>query len=127
MRLHNVYGPDPRQGTLLWHLLHDKPVRLANGGRNVRHFTHIYDAVEGLIYAYACNRPLINVANPEETSVYDFAMTVQEHNNAEISLLRGKWQFDKTAQVIDDSIFTVPLPYIPVEEGIRLVFDAIDT
>lgn len=25
VRLHNVYGPNPRQGTLLWHLIHDNP------------------------------------------------------------------------------------------------------
>lgn len=126
VRLHNVYGPNPRQGTLLWHLLHDNPVRLVNGGRNVRHFTFIDDVVEGLIYAYGCNRQLINVANPEEMSVYDFALAVQAHNEAEISLLTEKREFDKIAQTVDDSLFTVPLPYTPVKEGIRRVFDTID-
>lgn len=126
VRLHNVYGPDPRQGTLLWHLLHDKPVRLVNCGRNVRHFTYIDDVVEGLIYAYGCNRQLINVANPEEMSVYDFALTVQEHNNAEISLITEKREFDKIAQTVDGNLFTVPLSYTPVEEGLRRVFDTLD-
>lgn len=126
VRLHNVYGPDPRQGTLLWHLLNDNPVRLVNGGRNVRHFTYIDDVVEGLIYAYGCNKPLINVANPEETSVYDFALAVQEYNHAEISLLTEKREFDKIAQTVDEGIFTVPLSYTPVQEGIRRVFDIID-
>ena len=64
VRLHNVYGPNPRQGTLLWHLLNDNPVRLVNGGRNVRHFTYIDDVVEGLIYAWGCNHTLINIATP---------------------------------------------------------------
>lgn len=126
VRLHNVYGPNPRQGTLLWHLLNDNPVRLVNGGRNVRHFTYIDDVVEGLIYAWGCNHPLINVANPEQTSIYDFALAVQEHNNAEISLLTEKRDFDKIAQTVDESIFTVPLPYTSVEEGIRRVFETID-
>ena len=100
VRLHNVYGPDPRQGTLLWHLLNDNPVRLVNGGRNVRHFTYIDDVVEGLIYAYGCNKQLINIANPEERSVFDFASLVQERNHVEISLLTEKRDFDRKAQVI---------------------------
>lgn len=123
VRLHNVYGPNPRQGTLLWHLLNDNPVRLVNGGRNVRHFTYIDDVVEGLIYACGCNHTLINVANPEQTSIYDFALAVQEHNHTVISLLTEKREFDKIAQTVDDSIFTVPLSYTTVEEGIRRVFD----
>lgn len=122
VRLHNVYGPRPRQGTLLWHLLHDNPVRLVNGGRNVRHFTYIDDAVEGLIYAYGCNKQFVNIANPEETSVYDFATEVQAYNGVEISLLTEKRNFDKIAQYIDDHIDTVPLQYITVAEGIRRVF-----
>lgn len=123
VRLHNVYGPDPRQGTLLWHLLHDNPVRLVNGGQNLRHFTFIDDVIEGLIYAYGCNRQLINVANPEEMSVYDFALTAQAHNGAEIVLLTEDREFDKIAQTVDESIFTVPLSYTPTKEGIRRVFD----
>jgi len=126
VRLHNVYGPNPRQGTLLWHLLHDNPVRLVNGGRNVRHFTYIDDVVEGLIYAWGCNRQLINIANPEETSIYDFALAVQEHNSVEISLLTEKRELDKFAQTVDESLFTVPLPYTSVEEGIKRVFEIIE-
>lgn len=126
VRLHNVYGPNPRQGTLLWHLLHDNPVKLVNGGRNVRHFTYIDDVIEGLIYAWGCNYSLINIVNPEKTSVYDFALAVQAHDGAEISLLTGKREFDKIAQTVDESLFTVPLPYTPVKEGIRRVFDTID-
>ncbi len=123
VRLHNVYGPNPRQGTLLWHLLNDNPVRLVNGGRNVRHFTYIDDVVEGLIYAWGCNYQLVNVANPEKTSIYDFASLIQERNSVEISLLTEKRDFDRTAQVVDESVVTVPLQYIPVQEGIARIFD----
>lgn len=119
VRLHNVYGPDPRQGTLLWHLLHDKPVRLVNGGRNVRHFTFISDAVEGLIYAYGSGEKLLNVANPEETSVYDFTLEVEKYKPLEIVIDRHKRDFDRNEQTVDESIFTVPLQYVSVAEGIR--------
>ena len=124
VRLHNVYGPNPRQGTLLWHLLNDNPVRLVNGGRNVRHFTYIDDVIEGLIYAWGCNYSLINIASPEETSIYDFAYQVQSYNGVEISLVTEKRDFDKFAQVIDEGVFTVPLSYTPIAEGIRRVFES---
>ena len=125
VRLHNVYGPNQRQGTLLWHLLHDNPVRLVNSGRNVRHFTYIDDVVEGLLYAWGCNYSLIKIATPEETSIYDFALAVQEHNRVDISLITEKREFDKNVQAVDERLFTVPLLYTPVEEGIRRVFENI--
>lgn len=59
-------------------------------------------------------------------SVYDFALAVQAHNGAEISLITEKREFDKIAQTVDESLFTVPLSYTPVTEGIRRVFDTID-
>lgn len=126
VRLHNVYGPKPRQGTLLWHLLHDNPVKLVNEGRNVRHFTYIDDVIKGLIYAWGCRYSLINIANPEKTSVHDFALAVQEYNHTEITLITEKREFDNIAQTVDENLFTVPLPYTPVKEGIRRVFDTID-
>ena len=119
MRLHNIYGPDPRQGTLLWHILNDNPVKLVNAGRNVRHFTFISDAVEGFIYAYGSGEKLLNVANPEETSVYDFALEVEKYKPLEIVIDRHKRDFDRKAQTVDESIPTVPLQYVSVAEGIR--------
>ena len=119
VRLHNIYGPDPRQGTLLWHIPNDNPVKLVNAGRNVRHFTFISDAVEGFIYAYGSGEKLLNVANPEETSVYDFALEVEKYKPLEIVIDRHKRDFDRKAQTVDESIPTVPLQYVSVAEGIR--------
>lgn len=51
-------------------------VTIYNEGRNVRHFTYIDDVVEGLICAYGYNIPLINIANPEETSVREYAFAL---------------------------------------------------
>lgn len=119
VRLHNIYGPDPRHGTLLWHILNDNPVKLVNSGRNLRHFTFLSDAVEGLIYAYGSEEKLLNVANPEETSVYDFALEVEKYKPLEIVMYRHKRDFDRKAQTVDESITTVPLQYVPVAEGIR--------
>lgn len=123
VRLHNVYGPDPRQGTLLWHLLASGTAQLVNEGRNVRHFTYIADAVEGLIYASGCKEQLLNVANPETTSVLDFAKEVQRYKPLEIKLVNESRKFDKAEQVLQDGIETVPLPYVTVAEGIRRIFE----
>lgn len=125
VRFHNVYGPNPRQGTLLWYLLNNERVRLYNMGRNVRHFTYIDDIVEGLIYARLCGDRIVNVANPQITTTLELAQTVQRYKPLEIKLVGGTRRFDRTAQTVDDSIITVPLQYIQVEEGIKRVFDCV--
>lgn len=122
VRLHNIYGPDQRQGTLLWHILNDNPVKLVNGGRNVRHFTYLSDAVEGLIYAYGSGEKLLNVANPEETSVYDFTEEVRKYHPFDLELVREHRDFDRKEQRVDENITTVPLDYTSVAEGIRRIF-----
>lgn len=123
VRFHNVYGSHPRQGTLLWHMLNDERVRLYNEGRNVRHFTHIDDIVESLLYAWGCTRQLINAANPEEISTLHLAETVRLYKPLEIELIAEKRDFDRVSQSVDEDIFTVPLSYIPVSEGIKRIFD----
>lgn len=122
VRLHNVYGPDPRKGTLLWHLLNDERVTLVNNGANRRHFTYVDNAVEGLIYAYGTNEQVVNVANPECDTVRDFADLVQGFNGVELSYNSQKRDYDKLEQAIDEDIYSVPLPYVGIAEGISRVF-----
>ena len=69
VRLHNVYGSLPRKRTLLWFLLNRGKVKLYNYGRNIRCFTYIDDAVQGLIYAYGSHKRLVNVANMQPITV----------------------------------------------------------
>lgn len=123
VRFHNVYGPQPRQGTLLWHLLNQERVELYNMGRNVRHFTYIDDIVQSLIYAYGFNLPLINAANPEESSTLHFAELVRQYKPLEIELVAQERKFDREEQKVNESVYTVPLQYIPIAEGIRRCFE----
>lgn len=125
VRFHNVYGSNPRQGTLLWYLLHQGRVKLYNRGRNVRHFTYIRDIVDGLLYAWGCNRSLINIANPEETTTLQFAEQVKQYKLLEIELVEEKRDFDRTVQSVNESVFTIPLCYTTVADGIRKIFDNI--
>lgn len=89
----------------------------------MRHFTYLDDVVEGLIYAYGCYKPLINVANPEKTTIYDFAVAVQSYKPFDIVLVNEKREYDRIAQEVDESIFTVPLPYTSVENGLKAIFN----
>ncbi len=135
-RLHNVYGSNQRQGTLLWCLLNQDNVTIYNDGKNVRHFTYIDDVVEGLIYAYGCNKPLVNIASPEETSVADFAIALNEAvksvrllyaldvGNGIITTchfvpeVRAK---DRYEQTIDTRVPGVPLDYTSLHDGLAKV------
>lgn len=126
VRLHNVYGPNPRQGTLLWYLLNEKRVKLYNGGENIRHFTYIEDVVGGLIYAYGSHKPLLNVANPEKAITLNFAEIVRSYNGVEIELVSECKAFDNLEQTVDNTIYTVPLSYLTIYEGLQMVFSCED-
>lgn len=126
VRFHNVYGPQPRQGTLLWYLLNQERVKLYNMGRNVRHFTYIDDIVESLIYAYGCNKQLINAANPEQTTTLHLAELVKQYKPLEIEMIAQERDFDRKEQSVNQAIYTIPLQYTPVSDGIRRIFKIID-
>ena len=120
-RLHNVYGPNPRQGTLLWCLLNQDKVTIYNNGRNVRHFTYIDDVVESLIYAYGCNQPLINIANPESVTIARFAYTVADYGGkAKLDFTKEIRSLDRFDQCVNPNLPSAPLDYRPIEAGLTL-------
>ena len=129
VRLHNVYGANPRQGTLLHTLLNNKCVTLYNNGANVRCFTFIDDIVEGLIFAASSHEPLLNCVNREPMKVIDFAMKVQElqisHSMKPVRLIivPDKREHDNPVQSVNKSIPTIMMAYTSVDEGLKLCFD----
>lgn len=123
VRLHNVYGPNPRKRTLLWYLLNEGKVELYNYGQNIRCFTYIDDVLEGLIYAAGCSKPLINIANIQPVTVEYFANLVKHYKGVDIELVEGKRDFDNLEQTVNRSIYLVPLSYTSVEEGIKRIFN----
>lgn len=122
VRLHNVYGANPRQGTLLWTLVNNGSVTLYNNGENTRHFTYIDDAVSGLIKASTLNEQLVNVANPQLMTTKDFARAVSLYKPLEIHLDNGKRLHDNVEQSLDRNYYCVNLPYKSVEDGIAEIF-----
>lgn len=121
VRLHNVYGREPRQGTLLYNLLHG-PCTIYNGGRNVRHFTYIGDVAEALIYAYGCDRQLVNVRNPESNTVREFCEEVAKYRDLNLDYTDELRPLDNFAQSVDEGIYCVPLHYRDIGQGLALTF-----
>lgn len=112
VRLHNVYDDDnPREGTLMWHVLNDDKITLYNNGDNKRHFTHVNDVVKCLINVSNSTDKLLNCYNPQVQSTKEF---VEEHNkyNKEVILLDVVREFDKQEQVIDETIPNIYEKYI---------------
>lgn len=121
-RLHNVYGPHPRERTLLWFLLNEERVSLYNCGQNIRCFTYIDDIIEGLIFAIGCNRQLINICNVQPVTTMYFSTLVKYYKPLEIELINEKCEFDNLEQSVNRDIYLVPLSYTSVEDGVRKVF-----
>lgn len=129
VRFHNVYGSNPRKGTLLWYLLNNERVKLYNEGKNVRHFTYLNDIVAGLTYIgmdldlpYP---PLVNISNPQECTTLQFAHIVNKYKPIEIQCVEEVRAFDRVSQCVNDDIYTLPLHYTSVEEGIKWIFKEI--
>lgn len=122
VRLHNVYGPNPRKRTLLWYLMNRDKVELYNYGQNIRCFTYINDVVEGLIYAAGCNKPLINIANVQPITVVYFANLIKRYKSVDIELIGEKRDFDNLEQKVNRDIYLVPLSYTSVESGVEKIF-----
>ena len=122
-RFHNVYGDKPRQGTLLWHLMRDATVTLYNCGRNTRRFTYIDDIIDGMMYAMTCDRKLVNIANPTSSTTAEMANLVRRYRWFNLHLSSEVRELDKEAQEVDERIFSVPLRYKTIEEGIKMIFE----
>ena len=129
VRLHNVYGANPRQGTLLHTLLNNECVTLYNNGANVRCFTFIDDIVEGLIHAASIVVPLLNCVNNEPMTILKFARMVQElqiehaMEPVKLNVVPQVREHDNPEQSVNNSIPAIRLRYRSVSEGLKLCFD----
>ena len=115
VRLHNVYGPEPRKDTLLWCLKHLDCVELYNNGQNTRCFTYIDDAVRGIIEAGNKNGGLYNCVNPEKITIKEFA----DLYGRTYTLTDKKRDKDNPDQEVDFNIPNILNKYISVKEGLE--------
>lgn len=126
VRLHNVYGPEQRPGTLLNILMTEPEVTLFNNGENVRCFTYIDDATDGLIAAYGYtdhSRKIVNVVNFEPTRIVDFSEEVSKYNDVKLILDPNRRERDNVNQDVDGKVFTIPVTYRSYREGLKSIFN----
>ena len=121
IRFHNVYSRTPRKGTLLYNLLNEEKPKIYNHGKNMRHFTHISDVIDGIIYAIASSEKLINVCNPEKNSVAEFCDELGKYvDMSKLVYVGDRIEFDKVDQNVEKDVFTVNLDYKSIREGLEV-------
>ena len=118
-----MYGPNPRQGTLLYNLLNEETCTIYNGGRNVRHFTFISDVLDGLLQAIDEERQLVNVRNPERSTVRQFCDEVAKYERLNLNYIDDVRPLDNFEQSVDEGIFSLPLHYKTIRQGVATLFD----
>lgn len=120
VRLHNVYGPNPRKDTLLYNLLHGHTI-IYSSGKQKRHFTFIDDVIDGLISLMDCEDKLVNICNPEYVSVKEFVDEVAKYKYINPQYVTYDKQFDKDQQLVDNNINTLSLNYTSIKDGLRKI------
>lgn len=131
MRLHNVYGLNSREDTLLGIILknikENKPITLFNNGQNKRHFTYVDDVVKTLLSGMTlCNdkkfaNETYNIFNPQCCTILQYCEEIKKHYpNLEIQLDNDKRKFDREFQTPDLKFKNIIKQPTSIEEGIKL-------
>lgn len=120
VRFHNVYGKNPREGTLLYVLKNNEHVKLWNNGENYRHFTYVDDIVDGLVYAYNSDEKVLNCCNGQRSSVLEFCDIAKKYLHFEYEKSEEIRELDKVEQSVDFAIPTIMLKYKSIEDGLKM-------
>ena len=129
VRIFNTYGPRMRAGdgrvvpTLICQAIKDEPLTIQGDGRQTRSFCYVSDLIEGIYrLAVSGEQGPINMGNPEEFTILDFAKLVtklsgsrsriQFHPAAEDDPRRRKPDISKAEQLLEWR------PKVPLEEGL---------
>lgn len=124
VRLHNVYGLNPRKDTLLWHCLNDEVVTLYNKGANKRSFTYIDDVVAALICASKSKYKLVNCCSKDNIcTTNEFVDKVSKYKPIIKKLVQDKKYMDNEEQVINDNIPNILTEYTSIDEGLKRLFN----
>ena len=123
LRLHNVYGKNSREDTLLGKCLNENEIILYNNGLNSRHFTYIDDVCKGIEKGLTVPSGVYNVINPEENLVIDVVNEVKKYEDINVVLTPEKREFDLERQIADGKIPNIITSYTPINKGIKLVFE----
>lgn len=108
-RIFNTYGPfmDPKDGRVVSNFivqaLHGKPITVYGTGSQTRSFCYVDDLVEALIKLLESDyQKPVNLGNPEEFSVLDFANIVKEITSSESDIIHKDLPEDDPQQRCPD-------------------------
>ena len=92
-RLFNTYGPnmDPKDGRVVSNFivqaLQGKDLTMYGDGKQTRSFTYVSDTVRGLLKLIDCDYTgPVNIGNPGEFTINDFAKIIQEKVNPNVKI-----------------------------------------
>jgi len=129
-RIFNTFGPrmHPNDGRVVSNFiiqaLQDKPITIYGNGEQTRSFQYVSDLVDGLFALMNGDYELpVNIGNPEEYSVADFAKHIKDitNSNSEIIFL-PKSEDDPTQRKPDISTAKKEIgwePQVPVKDGLK--------
>eukprot|EP00906_Rhabdomonas_costata_P008062 RCo011515 len=92
-RIFNTYGPrmHPHDGRVVSNFivqaLRKRPLTVYGDGMQTRSFQYVSDLVDGLIRLMESSYSLpVNLGNPTETTILDFAKYIQKHVNSDVTI-----------------------------------------
>jgi dTDP-glucose 4,6-dehydratase len=129
VRIFNTYGPRMRAGdgrvvpTLICQAIKGEPLTIQGDGRQTRSFCYVSDLVEGIYrLAISGEQGPINLGNPEELSILEFAELVRKLSGSRSSIEFHPAAADDPHRRMPDISKAGRLlewkPRVPLEEGL---------
>jgi len=131
VRIFNTYGPRmrPDDGRIVPELcmqgLRGEPMTLHGDGSQTRSFCYVTDLVDGIIRLFESDvREAVNIGNPHERSVIEFAEVVRQLTRSKASVVHLPVRMDDPKRRCPDISKAKRLlgwsPKVDLEEGLRL-------
>ena len=80
--------------------------------------------VEGLVYASASKRQLLNIVNADPIGTLEFSAMVTQKTHVDVLPVAEVRAFDIVEEVVENGVFVVPLRYTMVPDGVNRMFSA---
>jgi dTDP-glucose 4,6-dehydratase len=136
VRIFNTYGPRMQINdgrvvpNFIQQALQCEPLTVYGDGSQTRSFVYITDEVEGILRAMFCEHTtseVINLGNPEEYTIYEFAQIVARLCGVQMSVVYKPLPPDDPARRCPDITKARSLlgwePVTPLEEGLAKTID----
>ena len=134
VRIFNTYGPRmrPRDGRIVpafcCQALKNEPLTVFGDGTQTRSFCYVADLIEGIYRLMMSDHTdPVNIGNPRELSVMDFARTIQKLTGTTAPIVHKPLPVDdpKVRQPNIDKARRLLQwePRMPLEEGLQLTID----